>query len=318
MKLSHINNEDDVDDDDDLQTLRAAVKLLLKYLRMRVIFERCCEEEKKAKNKTVVEKADENADEEYRKAERFRKAVVNFTKADGKPHTIKRNYSKLLTAAWLNSPVIPVLRALESRQPLATCQFPPAVKTLTNDQNNQPIDTNIEGRYFLYYGSYVKERHYSIRAMDIKGNADGTLAVTDYINNWHNLGTELIISDGTLNFFDRMPQLLLVPSGSDTKIGFTLMVSNKPLNIVNKQVESIFGRLFSMTIGDVAEPRSFLMVRKKNGDLTEMISQTGAFTLSQLRAKKMTEHKLAFDKLRTLLRQRINVDPMFLYEPSSR
>jgi hypothetical protein len=233
------------------------------------------------------------------------KGLSNFI--NGTTATLTQDHFEPLAAVWLHSPLGRNLRFLD---PAKRPKFDELPHALATGNLSRPPKMKVAGRYFLYYGSYVKEDCYGIRVIEIKAGDDDILTVTDSIRDILKIAGGVRVSHGALTFFKDLPQILLLPNETETKFGFTLMAGTGTGVAEDGTLDRVAGEFLTMTTTEEAAAfRHCLLLREPKGKKDDMIAQSGAFTFPQLCQPERARHRKAFDMLKKHLPKTIP-DPM--------
>ena len=165
-----------------------------------------------------------------------------------------------------------------------------------NDIENSPIEA--EGLYFLYHGSYLLDRHFAIRAVQITREDDSVLAVSDSIND--NLsGKGIIEAHGCLVFFGTPARPHIVTDGSDNRHGLNLFIGTSMIPQIGK-MRQVVGTMIGMTDRAQHFYRHAIIVRAPaDTTLDQMMSQTGIYRLTALKDERKFDpaHARAIEEL---------------------
>jgi hypothetical protein len=195
-----------------------------------------------------------------------------------------------LAETWLDAPFGRAFRHLNSRP--GDRPFDDIIDLLTGSARTQPAGLRAAGRYYVYHGSYMEPARYVIRAIEISEGDGALLAVSDTIREKFT-GRTPSVAYGAMMFVSEQPQILLY--GRENKRGLSLMLGQDPLPTPAGMVQSIAGLLFVMTSRTQIAQRRFLMERKENQSLAQMVGETGVFTWPEIEHNK--RHETAFRRL---------------------
>jgi hypothetical protein len=85
-----------------------------------------------------------------------------------------------------------------------------------------PANLDVTGLYFAYHGSFLLERHYAVRVIEISHTDDAILSVGDYISNNEAGKKEEKKSGGCVAFFGGLPHFVI--RANDNRLGFNLFI----------------------------------------------------------------------------------------------
>jgi hypothetical protein len=216
-----------------------------------------------------------------------------------------KNYEPL-AAVWLRNVQGRSLRYIDAS---AMPEFDKLTSTLASGQQLRPHGATVTGRYFLYHGSYIAEKHYVIRLVEVACIDDSILAVTDTIRDNLKQRKELI-AHGALTFIKDQPQFLF--NANENKAGLSLIAGTNPVFNDANEFESMTGAFLAVTSGLHVAERSCFLVRETVDDRATMIAQSGIFTRAEVQ-KQHPKHHAAFDTLARLPPTRVFTDPMADY-----
>lgn len=233
------------------------------------------------------------------------RGLNNFTK--GISRELKGDHYDQLANAWVRSRLGRALRFPDSAQ---RPRVDDLLDILSTGKLLCPTGLNFSGRYYMYYGSYVKNNRYGIRVIEVTANDDHFLTVTDSIKDFLKDKGRVLVSHGLLTFFEKCPQILLLPyEFNETKRGVTLMAGNPPFVDEHGNVERITGTFLTMTETGTMALRHWMMLTEPNQKSDDMIAESGAFTSGELREPARRRHREAFDQLKASLSETAP-DPM--------
>jgi hypothetical protein len=166
---------------------------------------------------------------------------------------------------------------------------------------------DVSGRYYVYYGSYLKRGHLVIRAVEIEFDND-VIVATDHVIDRINdpVGGEHLISRGVMVFEGERPQILLWSDIDENKRGLSLIIAEDP-RYREDRLKSFHGSLTVLTKENKVEARRCLFVREERESLDEMIAETKIFPREKIDEEK-EKHRKAFVALANT--HRFNLDPI--------
>jgi hypothetical protein len=217
-------------------------------------------------------------------------------------HTRKETWKRL--TAFIESPAGKRMRGLAALGNHSSSER--LIDTLSSGAESKPSNTEVAGLYFAYHGSYLVEKHYAVRVLEIteRGNV---LSVTDLIRENISGQSDPHTAHGCAVFFDQPPRLHIVTDAedNDNRHGLGLFIGTSPVFSGNVLTE-VVGTISGMTKGGHPFSRSCIIVRHasaiQDGERykqirSEMIGQTGVFQL----ATPKPQHRGPINTLRARL-----------------
>lgn len=233
------------------------------------------------------------------------RALRNFI--NGETKSLTKEHYDVLARAWLETPLGRALRNLDATHPPA---FDLLMGRLANGNRSRPAHVAAEGAFFMYHGSYIRPRHYVVRALTVRGGDDRILTVTDTIRDEITLGARNRTASGVLIFVDELPQVLLY--GEENKRGLSLIVGSE-IDAPAGALAQVFGTFIVKRAKGEAAVRHCLLVRQADGDPEAMIAETGIFNEAEIKVPERAQHRRAFDLLKRLATAEPFADPVLTY-----
>lgn len=234
-----------------------------------------------------------------------RKSLKAFI--DNETATIAEAHYEVLAEVWLRRAGGRLFRYLDtSDKP----EFEKLAHLLASGYQLRPHGTTVTGRFFMYHGSYLAEKSYVIRLIEIGCIDDSILTVTDSLfENF--LQHKMLVARGVLTFVKEIPQFLF--DADDNKPGLSLIAcTGASFNAAN-ELTHITGVVLAVTNPALVAERSCVLIREPEDSAEAMLAQTGIFSRDELRTKA-PKHQAAFDALARMPPKRVFVDPMTLYD----
>jgi hypothetical protein len=174
---------------------------------------------------------------------------------------------------------------------------------LSTGEHTKPASSDVTGLYFAYHGSYLAEKCFAIRVVEIA--LHGTqLSVTDHIREKASGPPRTHLAHGGAVFFGNPPRLHIVTGAeeNDNRQGLALFVGTSPVFSETNRLMEVTGALIGMTKGGHHFYRQCILVSAASGQeadetkCNKMIEHTGVFAPEKL-AKLPRRHRLAIDTL---------------------
>jgi hypothetical protein len=174
---------------------------------------------------------------------------------------------------------------------------------LSTGEHTKPASSDVTGLYFAYHGSYLAEKCFAIRLVEIA--LHGTqLSVADYIREKASGPARTHLAHGGAVFFGNPPRLHIVTGAeeNDNRQGLALFVGTSPVFSETHRLMEVTGALVGMTKGGHHFYRQCILVSAASGQEADesrrikLIEQTGVFAPEKL-AKLPRRHRLAIDTL---------------------
>jgi hypothetical protein len=226
---------------------------------------------------------------------------------NGETRSISKANYDLLAAAWLHTPLGRALRNLTAG---SVPMFDQLVRMLADGNRQRPHGVNATGNFFMYHGSYLRPRHYVVRALTVAAEDDHILTVTDTIRDDVTLSTQNRSSSGVMVFVEGLPQVLLY--GKENKHGLSLMVASRA-DEKDGALDRVYGAFVVKRAGGEAATRYCLMIREPELPLAAMTAETGIFSAGEIAEPSRARHREAFERLKKLVMAEAFVDPVLAY-----
>ena len=227
-------------------------------------------------------------------------------------HTSKETWKRL--AEFIDSSAGKRMRELASISNHSSSDR--LIDTLSSGNETKTPNSEVAGLYFVYHGSYLLERHYAVRVMEIAQHGN-MLSVTDTIKEQISGHSGPHIAYGCAVFFDHPPRLHIVTDAEDhdNRHGLGLFIGTSPIFSGNVLTE-VVGTVSGMTKGGRPFSRHCIVVRHaaypSQGETeeykqarTDMIDHTGVFPIDQPKSS----HVAPLDKLVARLMVSDNREP---------
>ena len=224
---------------------------------------------------------------------------------NGKTRSISKAHYDLLAAAWIHTPLGRALRNLAGDSAPA---FDQLVRVLADGNRQRPEGMRATGNFFIYHGSYIRPRHYVVRALTVAAGDDHILTVTDTIRDDVTLGTRDRSSSGVIVFVEGLPQVLLY--GEENKRGLSLMVASRA-DDRDGALDQVYGAFVVKRASGEAATRHYLMIREPEAPLAAMVAETGIYSAAEIAEPARVKHRQAFERLKKLAAAETFADPIF-------
>lgn len=232
------------------------------------------------------------------------RSLLNFI--GGKTNTLSQANFDLLSA-WLDTPLSRALRTLGTDSLSA---FDQLVRVLADGTRGKPEGVCAAGNYFMYHGSYIRPRHYVVRALTVSAEDDHILTVTDTIRDDITLGTRTRASSGVMVFPEGLPQILLY--GEENKRGLSLIIASRA-DDRDGALDQVFGAFVVRPARGDTATRHCLMIRETGLQPEAMIAETGIYSEKEIADPARDRHRHAFERLKKLATAEAFDDPIITY-----
>jgi hypothetical protein len=202
-------------------------------------------------------------------------------------------------------------RALLNPLPTGGPAYDRFVRALATGKSTQPAHVDITGLYLVYHGSYLKEKHYVIRAMKIECVDDATITFMDYLHDDETIEDAVYEAPGVVVFSKGTARLIAF--GEDNAVGFRLIVADQ----IRTRAERIIGQMTGMDKRSRYFSRAVYLVKQdaETGSqerLDGLKAETGIYLFDELGPA----HRAAFEYLAAHLPTGQFADPIFDLVPA--
>lgn len=241
------------------------------------------------------------------------RALRNFVTDDASRQSktiAKPSYEALKAVAFIS----PIGRAIRGLDPDRLTPFDQLTFELGGGAETVPEGLQVEGRYYLYHGSYLLPGHYVVRRLTITPGADGVLLVEDIVRDTKTATNAPRRAAGVMLFADKRPQILM--HADENKQGLSL-VGFHDIGSDRGELDRGHGALMVMNQRRELAFRPCLLVRVSTVPPETMIEETGIYTPAELRDPRRQRHARAFDQLKEQMAARPFADPMLDWKPEA-
>jgi hypothetical protein len=220
--------------------------------------------------------------------------------------SMRAEHAEALKAFWLESQAGRAIRNGLAKRDLPFDVF---TRHLAAGKGNLPIGVHsVEGRYFMYHGSYLKEHHFVIRVIEITSEDGHVLNVTDTIQDEVGLKKDRT-ADGVARFVSDCFQAVLW--GNENKLGVSVVLGNDPI-AKDGSLQEVAGALMVMRKGGEVAYRPFIMIAEPDMSAKAMREQSGIFPWEHFerRGKSLKKHRQTFERLAKLQIREAFPDPV--------
>ncbi len=206
----------------------------------------------------------------------------------------------------------PVGRALRALTTQTAPHFNALIDVLASGNSTPPPGARVEGRYFMYHGSYVKEGRYVVRALDIACLDASLLTVQDGVRDNITMQGDARYAHGVMTFVHARPQILLHAKAN--KKGLCLFIGGETIFGADRALIRVSGAFLAQrTANNDLIYRRALLLREPHATAEAMLAETGIFRREELQEESRARHCAAFRLLAEHLPDEGFADPILSF-----